>query len=367
MTAGLASSRDGHMPLQLDARLVRHQALDQLARFVDVDLVAKAARSAKGQTEELELVGRGPGAVGQQLDAARAHFRVGLVRQQLQPVVHRADRAQQIVAQARAQQAGEFGFGQVAWKLGMGGGWPLWRKEECGRAERRKGRTAPMWRKGRTGSSLNAAQSRGYGGWWLLSVRQAQRNRIERAHAARRRGSPARPVISPPAMISHSRPSAAALAASRGDGSRAAIGVRMIMADQSLAALSHRAFRRDQARPGRSRTRAQDRLRHWRQAWTVCDRPVARPAAGRSIPADASAAACASSWAWSALESRTGIGQSIAMNSAQSSVTRAAQCRIGVAGQRLDAGLARGRAGAVARTDQGADPRRRGDAGRQAQ
>ena len=51
------------------------------------------------------------GALAEQFEAARAHFRVMLVGKQFEPVVERADRAEQIVAQPRAQQAGEIDGG----------------------------------------------------------------------------------------------------------------------------------------------------------------------------------------------------------------------------------------------------------------
>ena len=70
--------------------------------------VAKAPGRTECQAEEFELVGGCAGAVGQQVQAALAHVRVGFVRHQFQPVIQRADRTQQVVAQARTQKAGKF-------------------------------------------------------------------------------------------------------------------------------------------------------------------------------------------------------------------------------------------------------------------
>ena len=75
--------------------------------LVRVDFVAEAARRAEREAEEFELVGGGPGAVGEQLEALLPHVRIVFVGEQLDAVVERPDRRHQIVAQARAQQAGE--------------------------------------------------------------------------------------------------------------------------------------------------------------------------------------------------------------------------------------------------------------------
>ena len=72
-----------------------------------VDFVAEPAARAKRQAEEFELVGARPRALGQQLQAALAHLRILLVGQQFDAVVERPDRRQQVMAQARTQQAGE--------------------------------------------------------------------------------------------------------------------------------------------------------------------------------------------------------------------------------------------------------------------
>ena len=68
------------------------------ASLVLVDLLAKAAASAERKAEELELIGRGSGAVGKQFEALLPHVRVLLVGQQLNPVVERPHRRHQVMA-----------------------------------------------------------------------------------------------------------------------------------------------------------------------------------------------------------------------------------------------------------------------------
>ena len=75
--------------------------------LVRVDRFAEAARGAEREAEEFQLVGGGAGAFGEQLEAFLAHVGVVLVGEQLDAVIERADRRHQIVAQARAKQAGE--------------------------------------------------------------------------------------------------------------------------------------------------------------------------------------------------------------------------------------------------------------------
>ena len=93
---------------ELDAAVAAEQPLDRGPRLARVDVVGEAARGAERQPEEFELVGRGPRALGEQVEAARAHLRIVLVGEQFDAVVERADGRQQVVAQARAEQAGEF-------------------------------------------------------------------------------------------------------------------------------------------------------------------------------------------------------------------------------------------------------------------
>ena len=104
----LAHRRLVDHPAELDAAVAAEQALDRAARLARVDDVGEAARGAERQAEEFELVGRGPRAFGEQIEAAGAHLRIMLVGEQFDAVVERADRRKQIVAQARAEQAGEF-------------------------------------------------------------------------------------------------------------------------------------------------------------------------------------------------------------------------------------------------------------------
>ena len=80
---------------------------DALVRGGRLD-VGEAARRAERQAEEFELVGRGPRAFGEQFEAALAHFGIMLVGEQFDPVVERPDGGEQVVAQARAEQTGEF-------------------------------------------------------------------------------------------------------------------------------------------------------------------------------------------------------------------------------------------------------------------
>ncbi len=93
--------------MQLDPLIARDQRSEDFARFLHRDILAKAARSPEGEAEELELVGADPGALFEQLDAARAHLRVILARQQFEAVIERAHRAQHVVAQARTQEGGK--------------------------------------------------------------------------------------------------------------------------------------------------------------------------------------------------------------------------------------------------------------------
>ena len=75
--------------------------------FMRVDAVAEAAGGTEGQAEEFQLVGRRLGAVLEQLETLGTHLRVLLVGHQLDAVVKRPYRRHQVVAQARAEQAGK--------------------------------------------------------------------------------------------------------------------------------------------------------------------------------------------------------------------------------------------------------------------
>ena len=72
-----------------------------------VDGLAEPPGGPEREPEELELVGRCAGAVREQLEAFVPHVGIGFVGQQLDAVVERPDRAHQVMAQARAKQAGK--------------------------------------------------------------------------------------------------------------------------------------------------------------------------------------------------------------------------------------------------------------------
>ena len=95
-------------PADLDPASPGKHALDRDLRLMRRHRITETARRTKGQAEEFQLVRRCPRAVPQQIQAALAHRRIGFVRHQFQPVVERADRAQQVVAQARTEKAGKF-------------------------------------------------------------------------------------------------------------------------------------------------------------------------------------------------------------------------------------------------------------------
>ena len=107
MTAPLGSLSSLDHPAELDPPLGPEQALERGLRLMRVDLVAKAAGRAERQAEELQLVGRRPRAVGEQLQAVLAHLRVLLVGEQFDAVVERADRRHEVVAQPRTKQTGK--------------------------------------------------------------------------------------------------------------------------------------------------------------------------------------------------------------------------------------------------------------------
>ncbi|PAV92985.1 hypothetical protein WR25_23884 [Diploscapter pachys] len=102
---GLGQRLRFHPPVELRALIVGKQALDRRLRLARVDLFAEAAGGTKGEAEEFELVGGYACALAEQLKDADAHLGIILVAEQLQPVVERADRRQQVMAQARAEQA----------------------------------------------------------------------------------------------------------------------------------------------------------------------------------------------------------------------------------------------------------------------
>ncbi len=96
-----------HHPAELDPLVGAIQAFESGSRFARVDLFAEPAPGTERQAKEFELVGAGPRAFREQLQAALAHLRILLVGEQLDAVVQRADRRQQVVAQTRTEKAGE--------------------------------------------------------------------------------------------------------------------------------------------------------------------------------------------------------------------------------------------------------------------
>ena len=101
----LAHRRLVDHPAELDPAVAAEQPLDRRPRLARVDHVGEAAGRAEGQAEEFQLVGRGPRALAEQIEAARAHLRIVLVGEQFDAVVERADGRKQIMAQARAEQS----------------------------------------------------------------------------------------------------------------------------------------------------------------------------------------------------------------------------------------------------------------------
>ena len=107
MTAPFGSFSSFDHPAKLDPPLGSEQPLKRDFGLVSVDFLAETARCAESEAEELELVRRGPCAVGKQLQALLPHVGVGLVGEQLDAVVERADRRHEVVAEPRAKQAGK--------------------------------------------------------------------------------------------------------------------------------------------------------------------------------------------------------------------------------------------------------------------
>jgi hypothetical protein len=110
-------------PTKVDLVIAAEQALQRCSRFLCIDHRAVSAARSKGQTEELQLVGAGFRALREQLEAAFPHFRVLLVGHQLDTVVERADRRQQVVAKPGTKQTGE--IDRVHARLM--GEWTTWR------------------------------------------------------------------------------------------------------------------------------------------------------------------------------------------------------------------------------------------------
>src|SRR6185437_1991110 len=94
-------------PAELDLALAAKQSFERGSRLARIDFVAESAAGPEREAEEFELVRGRPGAVAEQLEAFVAHVRVGLVGEQLNSIVERADRRHQVMTEARAKQAGE--------------------------------------------------------------------------------------------------------------------------------------------------------------------------------------------------------------------------------------------------------------------
>ena len=119
LPADAASARvDALTAAQASAPAAGAAALVTWAHLARGQGIAEAATRAECEAEEFELVGGRAGGIREQLHTLGAHAGIVLVRQQLQPVVERADRAQEIVTQTRAEQAGELdGFGAHGWAI----------------------------------------------------------------------------------------------------------------------------------------------------------------------------------------------------------------------------------------------------------
>ena len=77
-------------------------------RVAEVDLRAGRAGRAECEAAELQPRRRGLGALADQIEREFAIFRLGIVVEHLKPVDDGADRADEIVANPRAQQRREF-------------------------------------------------------------------------------------------------------------------------------------------------------------------------------------------------------------------------------------------------------------------
>jgi hypothetical protein len=108
---GLGQAGIGDRPVDLDLLGIARQRIDHRLGLVHRDCLAKAARCAECEAEELQFVGADLRRLLQQLDHLRAHVRVFLVGEQFKPVGERAHRREHVVAQARAQHRGEIGLG----------------------------------------------------------------------------------------------------------------------------------------------------------------------------------------------------------------------------------------------------------------
>src|SRR3546814_14074870 len=91
--------------MDVRAAVTAEKALQRGLRLARVDLIAESAGCTKRKPEELQLVRGLTRAVGKQLHAARTHFGIALVGQQLNAVIQRAHGADQLMAQPLAKKA----------------------------------------------------------------------------------------------------------------------------------------------------------------------------------------------------------------------------------------------------------------------
>lgn len=96
-----------HNPPELDPPLGTEQPLQRRFGFAGIDLLAESAGRAERQPEEFQLVGRGPRAIGEQLEAFLPHLGIGLVGEQFDTVVERPDGRHEVVAKPRTKETGE--------------------------------------------------------------------------------------------------------------------------------------------------------------------------------------------------------------------------------------------------------------------
>ena len=106
LTRFLASSARGRFQASLVLSSSRNPRADGLG-VAEVDLGAGGAGRAEGDAAELQLGGGGAGALLDQIEGESLGLLVLFFRQHFQPVDDGADRADQVMANARAQQGGK--------------------------------------------------------------------------------------------------------------------------------------------------------------------------------------------------------------------------------------------------------------------
>ena len=94
-------------PAKLNPFFSAKHAFEHLLRLMRVDLLAEASTRAEGEPKEFESIRRRARTFGEQLEALVTHFRVLLIREQLDPIVESADGGHQVMAKPGAKQAGE--------------------------------------------------------------------------------------------------------------------------------------------------------------------------------------------------------------------------------------------------------------------